>query len=94
MAVVLEAVALGAARREWRHRVEAIERVNRGIVIEAAHRCTLWRIEIWTNDFGGVRFRVHRAPPGFRYTPSVGLLWFTSVDGRIAAVLRRPSVHG
>jgi len=37
MPVVLEAVALGAARRERQHRVEPVKRLYRRLLIDAEH---------------------------------------------------------
>ena len=48
--VVLEAMALGASRRQRQHRVLAIQRLNRSLLIHAEHRRVL------------LRFTSHRDP--------------------------------
>jgi hypothetical protein len=41
---VFEAVPLGAARRQWQHRVEPVERLNRRLLVDREHRHMIGRI--------------------------------------------------
>ncbi len=56
--VVFKAVALGAARRERKDGVESIERLNRGLLVEAEDRGVLWRIEVQPEDIGRLGLEV------------------------------------
>jgi len=54
MAVVLEAVPFGAAGRQRQDRVEAIERLNGRLLVDAEHRRMLRRLHIQTEHGGGL----------------------------------------
>ena len=64
---VLEAVSLGAARRERQDRVFAIQRLDRGLLIDAEHRRVLWRVQIQADDLGrlGLEVRIVRGHVAF-----------------------------
>src|SRR5882672_893884 len=59
MPIVLEAVALGPPRAKRQHRVEAIEGLDRGLLVNTEHRGMLRRIDV-ESDHIGIRqeFRV------------------------------------
>ena len=44
MAVVLEAVAFGASRRERQDGIETVQGLNGGLFIDAEHGCMLRRV--------------------------------------------------
>ena len=56
--VLLEAMPLGTARRERQHRIFAVQRLNRGLLVNAEHHGILWRLEIQPNHIGGLDFKV------------------------------------
>lgn len=58
VAEVLEAVALQAPRRERQHRIEPVERLDVTLLVQAEHRSMLRRIEIETNDVGGLLLEI------------------------------------
>ena len=53
----LEAVAFGSAGREREHGIEPVERLNRGLLVEAKDRRVLRRIEVQPDDVGRFRFK-------------------------------------
>jgi len=52
MAVVLETMTLGAARRERQNRVESIQSLNRGFLIDREHSRVLRRIQVQAENVG------------------------------------------
>ena len=54
MPKVLEAVALGSPRAERQHGVEAIERLDSGLLIDTEHRGVLRRINVQPDHVGGL----------------------------------------
>ncbi len=58
MPIVLEAVALGPPRAKRQHRVEAIERLDRGLLIDAEYRGVLRRIDVEPDHVGGLTLEV------------------------------------
>src|SRR5208283_3337954 len=58
MPIVLEAVALGPPGAERQHRVEAIEGLNRGLLIDTEHRGVLRRIDVEPDHIGGLALEV------------------------------------
>src|SRR5580700_1510484 len=53
MPIVLEAVALGPPRAKRQHRVEAIEGLDRCLLVDAEYRGMLWRIDVEPDHIGG-----------------------------------------
>jgi hypothetical protein len=58
MPIVLEAVALGPPGAKRQHRVEAIEGLNRGLLIDTEHRSVLRRIDVEPDHIGGLALEV------------------------------------
>ncbi len=58
MAVVLEAVAFGASRRERQDGIKTIQGLNGGLLIDAEHGCVLGRVQIEAEDVGGFGFEL------------------------------------
>ena len=58
MPIVLKAVALGPPRAKRQHRVEAIERLNRGLLIDTEHRGVLRWIDVQPDHVGGLALEV------------------------------------
>jgi hypothetical protein len=58
MAVVLESVAFSTTGRKRQHRIQAIQRLNGGLLIHAEHRRMPRRIQVQADDIGGLRFKV------------------------------------
>ena len=56
--VVLEAMALGAPRRQRQHGIETIERLNGGFLIDGEHRRVVRRIDVQPDHVGGLGFDV------------------------------------
>jgi len=52
MAVVLKAVPLGPVARQRQHRVLAVERLDRRLLVDAEHRRMGRRVHIQSNDIG------------------------------------------
>ena len=61
VALVFEAVALGTPGRQWQHSVLAVERLDRGLLIHAEHRCMGRRIQVQPDDIGSCGRRCERA---------------------------------
>lgn len=58
MPEILEAVTLRTPRRQWQHRVQTIQRLNRRLLIDAEHDRVLRRIQIQPDDIGGLGLKV------------------------------------
>ena len=60
VAVVLEAMALGAPRRQRQHRILAVQRLDRGLLVDAEHRRVLRRVQVQPDHVGrlGLEVRV------------------------------------
>src|SRR5579862_1182679 len=58
MPIVLEAVALGPPGAKRQHRVEAIERLDRGLLIDTEHCGMLRWIDVEPYDIGGLALEV------------------------------------
>ena len=58
VAVVLEAVAFGASRRERQDGIETIQGLNGGLLIDAEHGRVLRRVQVETEDVGGFAFEI------------------------------------
>ncbi len=58
MPIVLKAVALSSPRAKRQHRVEAIEGLNRGLLIDTEHRGMLRRIDVEPDHIGGLALEV------------------------------------
>ncbi len=60
VAKVFKAVALGAPRREWQHRILAVQRLDRGFLIHRENRRMRRWVKIQPNDVGSLllKFRV------------------------------------
>ncbi len=54
VAEILEAMTLGATRRQRQHRIEAIQRLNGRLLIDTEHCRVRRRIEVETNDVRGL----------------------------------------
>ena len=54
VALVLEAVALGASGRQRQHAVAAVERLNGGLFVDAEHGGVPRRVEVKADDVGGL----------------------------------------
>ena len=54
----IEAVALGPPGAKRQHRVEAIESLNRGLLIDTEHRGVLRRIDVEPDHIGGLALEV------------------------------------
>ena len=52
MAVILEAVAFGASRRERQDGIETIQGLNGGLLIHTKHGGVLGRVQIESDDIG------------------------------------------
>src|SRR6266849_8744748 len=55
---VLKAVPLGASRREWQHRILAVERLDRRLLIYTEHRRMRRRVQIQPNNVGGLLLKI------------------------------------
>ena len=63
MAKLLKAVALGAPRREWQHRILAVQRLDARLLIHGKHgRMRRW-IQVQTNDIGGFLLKLWVVAP-------------------------------
>jgi len=51
-------VPLGASRREWQHRILAVERLDGRLLIHTEHRRMRRRVQIKPNDIGGLLLKV------------------------------------
>src|ERR1700731_2728087 len=58
MPIVLKAVALSSPRAKRQHRVEAIEGLNRGLLIDTEYRGVLRRIDVEPDHIGGLALEV------------------------------------
>ncbi len=60
MPVIFEAVPFGSPGRKRKHRIEAIQSLNRGLLIHAKHGRVLRRLQIQPDDIGcfGLEIRV------------------------------------
>src|SRR6202045_5019068 len=58
MPIVLKAVALGPPGAKRQYRVEAIEGLNRGLLIDTEHRSVLRRIDVEPDHIGGLALEV------------------------------------
>src|SRR6202023_3088002 len=58
MPIVLEAVALSSPGAKRQHRVEAIEGLTRGLLIDTEHRGVLRRIDVEPDHIGGLALEV------------------------------------
>ena len=52
VAEVLKSMAFGTPRRQGQHRVFAIERLNRGLLVHAEHGCVLRRVQVQPDHIG------------------------------------------
>ena len=57
VAIIFKAMAFGAARRQWQHRIEPVQRLNRCLFIHAKHGGMLRRIHVQADDVGGFLFK-------------------------------------
>ena len=74
--LVLEPVTLDPARRERQHAVLPVEGLNGGLLVDAEHRGVTGRIQVETDDVGGLRLEVgvvRRHVAGQPVRPQVGL---------------------
>ena len=55
---VFKAVPLGASRREWQHRILAVQRLNRRLLIHTEHRRMRRRVQIQPNDVGSLLLKI------------------------------------
>ena len=55
---ILKPVPLGASRREWQHRILAVQRLDRGLLIHTEHRRMRRRVQIQPNDVGGLLLKI------------------------------------
>src|SRR5229473_3801332 len=55
---VLKAVPLGTSRREWQHRILAVERLDRRFLIHTEHRRMRRRVQIQPNNVGGLLLKI------------------------------------
>ena len=55
---VLKAVPLGASRRQWQHRILAVQRLDRRLLIHGEHRRMCRRVQIQPNDVGRFLLKV------------------------------------
>jgi len=58
VALVLKAVALGAARRERQHPVFAVQRLDRGLLVHAEHHRVRGRVQVQADHVGGLGLEV------------------------------------
>ena len=58
MAIVLETVTFGASGRKWQNRVEPIQSLNCGFLIDAEHRSMLRRPQIEAKNVGRLAFEI------------------------------------
>lgn len=58
VALVFKAVAFGASRRQWQHRILAVQRLYRGLLLDAKCRRMRRRVQIQPNHVGGLGFEV------------------------------------
>src|ERR1700728_4258161 len=58
MPIVLEAVAFGSPRAKRQHRVEAVERLDGGLLIDAKYCGALRRIDVQPDHVGGLTLEV------------------------------------
>jgi hypothetical protein len=58
VAVVLEAVAFGASRRERQDGIKTIQGLNGGLLIDAERGCGLGRVQVEAEDVGGFGFEL------------------------------------
>jgi hypothetical protein len=74
VAVVLEAVAFGASRRERQDGIKTTQGLNGGLLIDAKHGCGLGRVQIEAEDVGGFGFELGAAvsPSRWNMRPPVG----------------------
>src|SRR5215475_14411762 len=56
--IVFKSMALGSTWREWKHRIETIKGLNSGLLIDTKHSGMLGRMDIKTNDVGGLGFEI------------------------------------
>ncbi len=56
--LVLESVALDPARRERQHPVPPVERLDGGLLVDAEHGGMAGRVQVETDDVGGLRLEV------------------------------------
>jgi hypothetical protein len=58
VAVVLKAVALQSARRQWQHRIEPIQSLDGSLFVDAKHRRMLRRFDIQPNNIGRLELEI------------------------------------
>ena len=58
IALVFKSVALGTSGRQRKHPVLTVERLNRGLLVDAEHRCVGWRVQIQANHIGRLGLEV------------------------------------
>ena len=103
--VVLEAVALGASRRERQDGIETIQGLNGGLLIDAEHGRMLRRAQIEADDVGGfgfelgivaghVAFQAVRLQAGFLPDAMHGVFTDAQRGGQFAATPVRRAVAG
>ena len=105
MPVVLEAVTFGASRRERQDRIETIQGLNGGLLIDAEHGRVLRRVQIEADDVGGfgfelgivaghVAFEAMRLQARFLPNPMHGVFADAQRGGQLAATPVRGPVAG
>lgn len=58
VAVILESMTLDATRRKRQHRIEPVQGLNGGLLIDAEHRGMRRRVQVQADDIGGLGFEV------------------------------------
>src|SRR5436190_12929088 len=77
MAEVLKPMTLRASRRQWQHRILAVQRLNRRLFIHAEHCRMLRGIQIETYHIGSLGFELGIVGSNVSLKP----VWFDSVLG-------------
>ena len=77
MAVVLEAVAFGASRRERQDGIKTIQGLNGSVLIDAEQGCVLGRVQREAEDVGSFGFELEAvvavSPSRWNICPPVGV---------------------
>ena len=58
VAVVLEAMSLGSAGREWQHGIETVQRLNGRLLVDGKDRGVVGRIDVQADHLGGLQLEV------------------------------------
>ena len=69
MPVVLDPVAFGAPRRQWQDGIEPIQRLNRGLLVDAEDRGMLREIAIQADHVCGLRLALRIRRPHVPFEP-------------------------